>query len=429
MIGQSSSEARKPRVFVSYVREDQNVVDRLAKELSAYGIKVWLDKTELKPGYRWKDAIREAISEGDFFVACFSEAYERRSKSYMNEELTLAIEELRQRPTERAWFIPVLLSECQVPARSIGAGETLRDIQWVELYRNWEEGIARIAAVIDPEAKIAQPPRVWQLDDSEWLQLIAAVSYGEFVPILGSGVNYGVVPAEAVLVRGWARSFETPEWIGLPFAEVAEHIAQIKSWKFMATILLEEYARVQFHEFNLPGEPHAVLSRLPCSMFITACIDTFMEDALTTQGKKPRSVVVKRGQDYYSFPEEIPTVSEPWVFHAFGRIDVPKSMVITVHDHMRLLQTDVHKAWPLEVQRSVGEDSLMWLGFASETIEHRTMSSLVTAHRHLYRDTSHPQFFTRTLEMDADRRGRRRILLRDFMAELQSRWEQTGKQG
>ncbi len=96
-----SPKAYKPRVFVSYVREDQDVVDRLANELSAYGIKVWLDKTELKPGYRWKDAIREAISEGDFFIACFSDAYQRRLKSYMNEELTLAIdvEEATHRPS------------------------------------------------------------------------------------------------------------------------------------------------------------------------------------------------------------------------------------------------------------------------------------------------------------------------------------------
>jgi hypothetical protein len=65
MTAYSSSETREPRVFVSYVREDQSVIDRLAKELSAYGFKVWLDKTELKPGYRWKDAIREAMSDGD----------------------------------------------------------------------------------------------------------------------------------------------------------------------------------------------------------------------------------------------------------------------------------------------------------------------------------------------------------------------------
>jgi hypothetical protein len=33
----------------------------------------------------------------------------------MNEELALVIEEVRQRPTDQAWFIPVGLDDCQVP--------------------------------------------------------------------------------------------------------------------------------------------------------------------------------------------------------------------------------------------------------------------------------------------------------------------------
>jgi hypothetical protein len=81
----SDSPPKAHRVFVSYVREDQETVERLAKELSAYGIKVWLDTTELKPGTRWRDAIREAISQGDFFIACFSEAYQRRIGPPLNK--------------------------------------------------------------------------------------------------------------------------------------------------------------------------------------------------------------------------------------------------------------------------------------------------------------------------------------------------------
>ena len=68
----------------------------------------------------------------------------------MNEELTLAIEELRQYGSDREWFIPVLLSECDVPARSIGAGETLLDINWVPLYEAWDAGVQRIISVIKP---------------------------------------------------------------------------------------------------------------------------------------------------------------------------------------------------------------------------------------------------------------------------------------
>lgn len=137
-------------IFVSYIRENSEEVERLCDEMKKHGVKVWLDRNEIKPGYRWKDAIREAIRGGDFFIACFSKEYMDREKTYMNEELALAIQELRQYSTIRAWFIPLLLSECDVPDRSIGAGESLRDIQWVELYKDWDAGIQRILEVIQP---------------------------------------------------------------------------------------------------------------------------------------------------------------------------------------------------------------------------------------------------------------------------------------
>ena len=113
-----------PRVFISYVRENSNEVQRLVHALEARGIEVWLDRTQIKPGYRWRDAIRDAITQGDFFIACFSAEYNSRSKTYMNAELTLAVDELQQRPVDRAWFIPVLLADCHVPALRIGAGDT-----------------------------------------------------------------------------------------------------------------------------------------------------------------------------------------------------------------------------------------------------------------------------------------------------------------
>jgi hypothetical protein len=413
MTSDSSSEVHEPRVFVSYVREDRDIINRLAKELSAYGIKVWLDKTELNPGYRWKDAIREAISEGDFFIACFSEAYQRRLKSYMNEELALAIEELRQRPTDRAWFIPVLLSGCDVPARSIGAGETLRDIQWVELHRNWEDGIARIAAAIDPNAQISQPPRVWQLKDSEWDRLIR---YDRFTPILGRGINYGIVPADSVLARKWARELDKPEWIGLTFSQVMENMATTLDPAFVHHKLIEEYSRARLSEFDAAGEPHAVLSRLPCKLFITACIDRFMEDALTSQGKNPRSVILRtRRRKQEVDPGFEPTFNEPLVVHTFGRLDEPHSVPVTLDDKMEILQIDT-----FERNQLLRIDSPhIWLGFNVETIEDKIMYNLMEESTRWFRPDQ--QWFSRGFNYNYT--DRPRILLRDFMAEWQARWE------
>lgn len=139
-----------PHVFVSYVRESQEDVDRLCRELTKHGVKVWLDRNDIKPGSRWKDAIREAIQQGDFFIACFSEKYQRRDKTFMNEELALAVEELRKYRPGRPWFIPVLFEDCDVPSFSISDRETLLDIQWVLLFLDWDVGIQRILDVIQP---------------------------------------------------------------------------------------------------------------------------------------------------------------------------------------------------------------------------------------------------------------------------------------
>lgn len=143
-------------VFISYVRDNSEEVQRLCQVLSEHGITVWLDRDSIYPGYRWKDAIRKAIRTGDFFIACFSREYTERSKTYMNEELILAIEELRQRPTDRAWFIPVLLSDVEIPDREIGGGETLRSIQWISLYESWDRGIQRLLSVFQPSSLVVQ---------------------------------------------------------------------------------------------------------------------------------------------------------------------------------------------------------------------------------------------------------------------------------
>ncbi len=136
------------QAFVSYVREDAAAVDRLCQDLGRHGVAPWKDRDMLKPGERWKDAIRAAIQGGSGFIACFSSAYESKPRTYMNEELTLAVEELRLRPRERSWFFPVLLDGVDIPLIPIGPGETLRDLQAVSLASDWSSGVGRLARAI-----------------------------------------------------------------------------------------------------------------------------------------------------------------------------------------------------------------------------------------------------------------------------------------
>jgi HEAT repeat protein len=138
-------------VFVSYVREDQSAVDRLVAALKAYGVEVWRDVENIPSGSRWSDSIRKAIREGEFFLPCFSKAYNERNRTYMNEELALAIEELRLRRHDRPWLIPVLLDDSEHPDLPTRAGETLAGLQWAPLYLDWNAQIARLLTTIEPE--------------------------------------------------------------------------------------------------------------------------------------------------------------------------------------------------------------------------------------------------------------------------------------
>lgn len=136
------------RAFISYVREDGNTIDRLCKDLGRFGLATWTDRSDIGPGVLWKDAIRGAIQNGSAFIACFSTRYAARTKTYMNEELLLAVEELRVRPRDRAWFFPILLDNGSVPAIPIRPGETLNDLQSVSLAMDWDIGVGRLARAI-----------------------------------------------------------------------------------------------------------------------------------------------------------------------------------------------------------------------------------------------------------------------------------------
>ena len=61
----------------------------------------------------------------------------------MNEELGLAIEELRQVGHSRVWFVPILLNHCDIPDVEIGRNETLKDLQYVATSRELERWVSK----------------------------------------------------------------------------------------------------------------------------------------------------------------------------------------------------------------------------------------------------------------------------------------------
>lgn len=158
-------------VFISYVREDRERVDRLEDALTAEGIRVWRDTNDLWPGQDWRENIRRAITDDALvFVACFSQRSLGKVKSYQNEELLLAIEQLRRRRPDHPWLIPVRFDDCRIPDRDLGPGRTLASLERADLFGDrYDVDIKRLIVSIQrilghdtpPTAKPV-PPRTSQ---------------------------------------------------------------------------------------------------------------------------------------------------------------------------------------------------------------------------------------------------------------------------
>lgn len=138
-----------PQVFIAYVKEDQPLAERLFDELAAAGFYPWMDVRRLLPGQNWPRAIENAIENSDFFLACFS-SHSIGKRGGFQAEIRYALDCARRVPLDDVFIVPVRLDGCAVP-RPIQ-----REVQYVDLFGNWQRGIARVVAMLRREWKRRQ---------------------------------------------------------------------------------------------------------------------------------------------------------------------------------------------------------------------------------------------------------------------------------
>ena len=97
-----------------------------------------------------------------------------------------SIDELRKRNYQRRWFIPLLLSECEVPARSIGGGETLLDFQWIDLYTDFAQGMNRIALELNSDEVVR---RKQMIDDLGRVYVAREAEPGQWVLLVENALK------------------------------------------------------------------------------------------------------------------------------------------------------------------------------------------------------------------------------------------------
>jgi TIR domain len=144
-----------PSVFLAYVQEDAHTVERLCDALEDHGFDPWIDRRKLLPGQNWPRSIEDAIEATDFVVACFSQ-HSATKKGGFQAEIRYALDCARRVPLDDIFLIPVRLDGCRMPAT------ICREIQYVDLFPNWERGLRRIVSIIRRQPK-RRPLKVRQL--------------------------------------------------------------------------------------------------------------------------------------------------------------------------------------------------------------------------------------------------------------------------
>lgn len=145
--------AAQPRhtAFISYAHGDASFVARLAEDLIASGVGVWLDRWEIKVGDSMSDRIQEGIQDSDYLVIVLSP--NSVNSSWVREELNAA--RIRQLESRRVMVLPVLYQDCEIPP-------LLRDKRYADCRgEHYEGGLQQLLDVLAPLPEIGRSPSVY----------------------------------------------------------------------------------------------------------------------------------------------------------------------------------------------------------------------------------------------------------------------------
>jgi hypothetical protein len=75
-----------PKIFLSYSHHDKAVARRVARQLRAHGVGVWMDETELRLGTALTNALSAHIEESDVVVVVASKAFGKQRRQLLAEK-------------------------------------------------------------------------------------------------------------------------------------------------------------------------------------------------------------------------------------------------------------------------------------------------------------------------------------------------------
>jgi len=248
---------------------------------------------------------------------------------------------------------------------------------------------------------------------SKFPGLLAVMNQGTCLPILGAGMTERIFgePGEVARVFAEKNGFPLASYQRDSLPTVAQYLTTTQGDALMRDRLTKRLMRsvLDLHgeklglgakTMDLPAlisaagamlrqsdraEPHKVLAAKPFSVYVTANPDRLLEDALEEAKKKPRTEYMRWNED---IPGDLlsdrekdyrPDPQNPLVFHLFGLLTKPSSLVLTEDDYFNYLisVSGALQSVPGIVLSQMVTSTLLMLGFRIEEWSFRVLFRLL----------------------------------------------------
>jgi hypothetical protein len=254
-----------------------------------------------------------------------------------------------------------------------------------------------------------------------WAAIIEQIRSNEVTPILGPGITDMLLGSRREMARRWAETYQFPMEPNnretLPqvaqFLAIKQRASNFPKLHLVSYLLheLQERYRDQLsndvrqpkqgerpaQQLNRiisalgkqrrerdPNEPCRVLANCPIPLFITTVASDLISDALQEAGKKPRVdfcrwkdalINLPSIYDEDQEPKYRPSVEEPLVYHLFGRLQYPDSVVLMEDEYFEFLigMTKNIALVPKAVRGALVNSGLILLGFPLDDWDFRVM--------------------------------------------------------
>lgn len=235
----------------------------------------------------------------------------------------------------------------------------------------------------------------------------------------------------------------------------AQYISvQAKDWSYAKNEVAKELVSICAPTYDDPDEPYRILADLPFPVYITTNYNDFLYQVLDEKpDASPKKMICRwneslqkqapRGRRKPDFSNISPAT--PLVFHLYGHVDEPNSLVLTEDDYFELVSNiKPLKILPERVQRAIASNTLLFVGYRSFDWDLRVLLRLVSQLKVPYPRRTH----IAVLQMEPAARGassteRERLKqyfdhyfesvfdirvfwgsCHDFSVELRERWQQ-----